>query len=439
MAQACRDSKAGRSIMVKSFKQMTEAQQNSAFARVPEAFQATFRALMDRMPRCEGRPGEPCEYHEANTGEAAHAKKGCSQCVWCSEELLATACGTEAACKKLIPQLRRLLAAARNKIIAERIPAEHHEFFKATFQAPRTKRPAARRPETWQDLLAKRASHRAPASEEKLATYRKRKLDDRARVRRCFKIDGRVQRGAEVDNSTGLPPPKRSKLAEDLWRWCAERSWKLCRSCAGMGPADLTQKALAAEADDPTVAMCKRCSAKVVCEAPAPDDVPEELRGLDDESAAALAHLECNVGPVVRARNQGGQVSGYRQHSAITRFFWKECTAKDSIEKIRDKEQKRRAKAARRYLLKKRGCSYKKFEKGHKEFLKEYPDADERQRRRRLHAVHRSPGCGDGSVAASVLRRCPVPHRGTGNRLPSTRPHHWPYDGGLYGRQRFLG
>lgn len=390
MAQACRDSKIGRHNLVKSFKQMTEAQQNSAFARVPEAFQATFRALMDTMPRCEGRPGEPCKFHEANTGEAAHAKKGCNQCVWCSKELLATACGTEAARKKLVPQLRRLQAATRNKIIAERIPVEHQEFFRATFPAPKgrgVKRPAAKRPETWQDLLAKRASHRAPAAEEKLAAYRKRKLDDRARVRRCFKIDGRVQRGAEVDNSTGLPPPKRSKLAEDLWRWCAERSWKLCDSCAGMAPAALTQKALTAEAEDPTVAKCKRCNAKVVCGAPAPDDVPEELRGLDDESAAALAHLECNVGPVVRARNQGGQVSGYRQHSAITRFFWKDCTAKDSIEKIRDKEQRRRAKAARRYLLKKRGCSYGKFEKGHKEFLKKYPDANERQRRRRLQFI----------------------------------------------------
>ena len=412
MAQACRDSKIGRHNLVKSFKQMTRAQQERAFKRVPEAFQTTFRALMDRMPRCEGRPGEPCEFHEGNTGEAAHGKRGCKQCVWCNEERLAAACRTDAARKKLASQLRHFRPAARDKIITQRIPQEHRDFFKVQCAEP-TRRGGKRRAtrcqagegrepeeeekldnaaaETWPELLAKRASHRAPPAEEQLATYRKRKLDDRARVRRCFQLEGRAQRGAEVDNSTGLPPPKRSKLAKDLWRWCTERSWKVCQACGGMEPADLTQKALEAEAADPTVAKCKRCKAKVACEAPAPEDVPEELRSLEDESAAALAHLEIDVGPMVRARNQGGQVSGYPQHSAITRFFWKERTAKENIEEIRDREQRRKAKAARRYLLNKHGCSYGKFEKAHKQFLKEYPQAGGRQRRRRLKFIE-APG-----------------------------------------------
>ena len=407
LVSACRDSKSGRQGLVKSFKQMTEAQQTRALRLVPEAYQATFQALVDKLKRCEGRAGEPCEFHEGNAGEAAHAKKGYSQCLWCSEELLAAACGTAAGRKKLVPQLRRLSAANRDRAIDHRVPQEHRAFFRTSFPAARggaAKRPAARRPAaagkegaaeaaeeevalTWSEALEKRQSHRAPASEEMQLEYRKRKLDDRARVRRRFGLGGRVQRGAEVDNSTGLPPPKRSKLAEDLWQWCSTRSWKFCETCAGIVRAKLTQKALSAEEVEATVPFCSRCKAKVVCEAPSPEDVPEELRGLTDESAAALAHLECNVGPLVRARNQGGQVSGYRQHSAITRFFWKEDRAKDNIEKIQDKEQRRKARAARKYLLKKRGCSYAKYEKAHKKFLEDHPDADERQRRRRLQFI----------------------------------------------------
>ena len=407
LVSACRDSKSQRSALMKSFKQMTEAQQARALRIVPEDYQPTFQTLIDKLKRCEGRAGEPCEFHEGNAGEAAHAKKGYNQCLWCSEELLAAACETEGARKKLVRQLQRLSMANRGRVIDHRVPQEHRAFFRTSFPAARggaAKRPAARRPAaageegaaeaaeeevalTWSEALEKRQSHRAPASEEMQLEYRKRKLDDRARVRRCFDLGGRVQRGAEVDNSTGLPPPKRSKLAEDLWQWCSTRSWKLCMTCAGMEQADLTQSALSAAEAEVTVPLCDRCKAKVVCKAPSPEDVPEELRGLTEESAAALAHLECNVGPVVRARNYGGQVSGYRQHSAITRFFWKEKSAKDNIKEIKDKEQRRKARAAREYLLKKRGCSYGKYEKAHKQFLKDHRDADERQRRRRLQFI----------------------------------------------------
>ena len=393
---ACRDSKSGRQSLLKSFKQMTESQQARALRLVPEAYLPAFQALVDKLKRCEGRADEPCEFHEGNAGEAAHAKKGYNQCVWCSEELLAAACRTEGARKKLVSQLRCLSATSRNRIIDHRIPPEHQAFFRENFPAAREggacRRPAAREGGaaalTWAGALAKRQSHRAPASQEMQEVYRKRKLDDRARARRCFKLGGqRVPRGAEVDNSTGLPPPKRSKLAEDLWRWCGTRSWKFCRNCAGMVHAPLTQKALSSEEADVTVPSCKRCKAEVTCKAPSPEEVPEELRGLTDESAAALAHLECNVGPVVRAKNNGGQVSGYRQHSALTRLFWKGKRAKANIKEIKDKEQRRKARAARKYLLKKEGCSYKAYEKAHKKFLKKHPNADERQRRRRLQFI----------------------------------------------------
>lgn len=214
MAAACRDSKQGRQLLVRDFKRMAEGQQDRALKRIPEAFHPTFQKLMDKSPRCEGRPGEPCVFQEGNTGEAAYAKKGGDQCMWCSPELLESACRSEAACRKLLPALRRHSVANQRLLIEHRIPEAHRAFFRAAIPAAAPGRGARKRPAagkaatTWEELLAKRRSWSAPASEEKQQAYRKRKLDDRARVRRTFQLtQGRARRGAEVDNDTGLPPP----------------------------------------------------------------------------------------------------------------------------------------------------------------------------------------------------------------------------------------
>eukprot|EP00438_Fugacium_kawagutii_P034296 Skav200083 [mRNA] locus=scaffold3273:976:3521:+ [translate_table: standard] len=308
---------------------------------------------MDRNPRCEGLPGDPCAFQEGNTGEAAYAKKGCKQCFWCSEKHLGAACRSEAGRRKLLPALRRLSIDSRRKIIEHRVPQEHRAFFRAAMPAIAAepgvrKRPAAATAAlTWDDVLAKRQSLRAPASEEQQRAYRKRKLDDRARVQRCFGFtQGRARRGENVDNNTGLPPPKRTKQGQQLYEWCTSRSWKHCLGCQTMVLADLTEKSLTATDASPTVERCSRC-----------------------------------------------QPSGYRhrQHAAMTRFYWKEATAKQRIEMIEDEEQKKKAKAARKYLLRQKDCSYKQFEKAHQKFLKKYPKADERQRRRRLQFIE-TPG-----------------------------------------------
>eukprot|EP00438_Fugacium_kawagutii_P000653 Skav222305 [mRNA] locus=scaffold1249:3867:8406:+ [translate_table: standard] len=327
MEAACRDSKLGRHNLVKTFKQMAEGQQGRALQRIPDEFQATFKALMDRNPRCEGLPGDPCAFQEGNTGEAAYAKKGCKQCFWCSEKHLGAACRSEAGRRKLLPALRRLSIDSRRKIIEHRIAQEHR----------------------------------------------------------------RAKRGVDVDNNTGLPPPKRTKQGQQLHQWCTSRSWKHCLGCQIMDLADLTEKSLTATDASPTVEKCSRCRATVHCHAPTPDDCPLELQGLNEESIAALSHLQVDQGPVVRARNQGGQPSGYRQHAAMTRFYWKELTAKQRIEMIEDEEQKKKAKAARKYLLRQKDCSYKQFERAQQKFLKKYPKADERQRRRRLQFIE-TPG-----------------------------------------------
>lgn len=401
MMTACRDSKVGRNNLLQGFKKMTQEQQSWALRRVPPFYQATFRELTARSFRCQGLRGEACIFQESNQGGAAQAKAGSNQCLWCSPELLEAACRSVSKRKQLLPRLRRLALAARNKAVEERIPEEHKEFFRdALAGAPLTgkgrgrnasqKRPAANALVSWADVLKKRQSLRAEPSKEQKEAYRKQVLADRARVRHNFGLPkAGTKRGQEVSNDTGLPHPKRTKLGMALWNWACANSWKMCNGCSQMVPMRLTQSALAAPSVTPTVSasQCSRCQAKVQCAAPIPEEVPEELQGLSAESIAALAHLEIDVGPELRAKNLAKQPSGYRQHATIARFFWHSKTAKQRIQEIKDKVQRKKAKAAREYLRKATGCSYGAFEDLHKKFLAKHPDADERQRRRRLQFI----------------------------------------------------
>ena len=66
---------------------------------------------------------------------------------------------------------------------------------------------------------------------------------------------------------------------------------------------------------------------------------------------------------------------------------WAETTTKHRLAKITDTEQRRRARAARKFLREREGCSYKVFDEKHKSFLEKFPEADERQRRRRLQYI----------------------------------------------------
>ena len=311
MTAACRDSKAGRHNIVKTMKRMTEAQQARAIERVPASFRATFQSLLDNIARCSGRPDEPCIFQETGTGQAAYVKRGQEQCDWCNLELLEAACGTAAGRRKLLPRLKSMSDTARKKAIDQWIPVVHREYFREHVPAGKAKtrprkRPAvARACKTWKIALVQRKSWRAPASEEQQRAYRQHKLDDRARVRRCFGLRScRSRRGAQVDNDTGLPPPKRSKLAADLYKWCRKDSWRLCDSCLGLDVAPMTQGVLNTQEEKATIQKCSRCKAAVRCAVPVPEDTPEELRGLDETSIAALAPLACDCGPVRGARTQ---------------------------------------------------------------------------------------------------------------------------------------
>ena len=129
MLAACRDTTQGRHNVVKAFKQMTAEQQVRALRRVPQDYQAAFQTLAARSDRCVGLAGEPCCFQESIVGGVAKARQGSNQCVWCDKAALAEACRLESGRKKLLPHLRRLTLAARQKAMNERVPEQHKQFF----------------------------------------------------------------------------------------------------------------------------------------------------------------------------------------------------------------------------------------------------------------------------------------------------------------------
>ena len=304
-------------------------------------------------------------------------------------------CRTGTGRSNVLQRLRRMAATSRQKAVQERVPEEHKAYFEKAFTAdgnnnkPGAKRASRKRPASvggsdWKSVLEQRQSLSGKRLDDEVKKYRKQVLDDRARVRRCFGLPGRATRGAEVNNETGLPLPKRRKLGQQLHEWCRSGSWGMCRQCHSMVPLDLTEAALQRE-KAPTIpaGQCNRCQAKIVCAAPVPEEVPEPLRNLGKQTVEALPPLEIDVGPEIRAAKN----SGYRQHATMMRFRWKTQSVKKNIKDLADKDERAKARAAHRFLQAKEGCSYSKFVADHQKFLAKHPEADERKRRRRLQFI----------------------------------------------------
>ena len=142
-----------------------------------------------------------------------------------------------------------------------------------------------------------------------------------------------------------------------------------------MVPLPLTEMSLQRPLPKATIpaGSCTRCQAKVACAAPLPEEVPEPLQRLSAESCQALAPLELDVGPEIRAAHN----SGYRQHATIIRFAWKAHSVKKQTKHIENKEERAKAKAAWKFLMEKEDCSYSKFLEDHEKFLAKHPGADD--------------------------------------------------------------
>ena len=203
---------------------------------------------------------------------------------------------------QVLGKLRRLSVAARARALEERLPPDAVEYFQAQLQGPAPKRAAGRGgrrplPVLWRGALASRQTAAAPASAATKKKYREQVLADRARARRRMgQPSKRTPAGEAVENTTGLPPAKRRRLAEDFERWCLFDSWSMCENCGLLAPRDLTESTLN-KPQPPTnpSGKCSRCKAARVQPVVTLADVPEVLRELSAEAAQALSPLEIDV------------------------------------------------------------------------------------------------------------------------------------------------
>ena len=140
----------------------------------------------------------------------------------------------------------------------------------------------------WKESLAGRQSTRQSPDDDARKEYRDQVLSDRARARAQLRPDcdaRRHKRHAEVDNDTGLPPAKRSRLAADFEQWCRFNSWAICEYCGLAQPRDM-QPPTFGRLLPPKIRqeVCSACQSLGRTVVPQPSDAPAELVGLGEEA-----------------------------------------------------------------------------------------------------------------------------------------------------------
>ena len=232
----------------------------------------------------------------------------------------------------------------------------------------------------WEECLERRQTAAAAPSGSVLKKYKKRVVRDRVSARRGgMKLPAKGEAPEDVDNSTGLPPAKRSRRAADMEHFFKYNSWCQCEVCHSVQARHMTPKTLAPglSATVPQH-LCKLRCGKSTVYIPKLEDIPKKLRNLSAEALLALSPLEIDVGNEVRAKE-----GGYRHKQGMIRFYWHATSAEDRIEQLVDKEERRSARKAHQFLIdKNRSSVYQDFHQMHLEFLEKYPNPDLPARKR---------------------------------------------------------
>ena len=121
------------------------------------------------------------------------------------------------------------------------------------------------------------------------------------------------------------------------------------------------------------------CKSKIYV--PQPEHVPKALRELSEQVIEALRPLDIDAGKFERAQY------GYRVHSSMMTFAWSAKSVPDKIKALEKRRDRKRAKAAQRFLMKDEDSLYSTFAERHETFLKHRPDADEKKRKRPLRFI----------------------------------------------------
>ena len=321
-----------RGRMVRKYKTFTEEVQSKAIEYVPQEFRVHFQRTAAQK-KCQGLA---CIFSQ--NGEKIRARTNSKQveCFFCNANGLRAACEKPNAVRTIANKMQKLHKDAQQIVLAERLPKTLAAEIKRKMAAPP---PKARRTQkrkavdaeavhgpytleevvsmrqarraAWHEKLQQRQPPRTDFTEQELATYRKRALDDRATSRKALGLREKVKRGRLIDNDTDLPPAKRTRLATDIDNWCRYNSWGLCKSCGCLNPRPMTPKLLDLEqVPEIPPRSCAYCSAQQDFPTPTPDDIPEPLRDLSTIVCEALSPLEMDCGPYECAKTKAGRDAG---------------------------------------------------------------------------------------------------------------------------------
>ncbi|WP_422020511.1 hypothetical protein, partial [Pyruvatibacter mobilis] len=159
----------------------------------------------------------------------------------------------------------------------------------------------------------------------------------------------RLERGAEVSNEDPLPRASTSSEAAALQVWCQFNSWGICSLCKAVQPRDLTvegmEKILSPYIPKSLCIFCKNVRAP-----PKATLTAEALRSLPAVVVSALRPVEPNFGPEESSRDRFGRGNGYRVHTALVTFSWREVSVEEQIEAL-DAPLRLQAAAALEWLL----------------------------------------------------------------------------------------
>ena len=235
---------------------------------------------------CKGSDG-PCVFSQTVKGGAAKPHRP-GQCMLCDNAQLVRSLEIRKGAP-VVSTLKKLLsldqdifdkAAARVRAlggdaVVERVLTRRRN---AAIQNSLPKKSTG---EHWEELLAKRTAIRGELRETEAVAYEKKRLYDRAHIRRFFFTDDDPRKGpltkeaedAEqklmpgecgdiAPNDTGLPAAQRSELAKRAELWCKFGSWTMCESCGSMNPRSFEPWDLRKDAKA-TIPKCSKCVRKI--------------------------------------------------------------------------------------------------------------------------------------------------------------------------------
>ena len=326
-------------------------------------------------PRNRLCAGEGCKFNAARLGERAEVprKTDFRLCVICGPAAFQAAAKGQGAAR-FLNKLAKLDLGIFEEAVAKleaQHPADQVQWFVA--QARRKAQAPLRRElaTDWGQLLQWRQRGFRRTAAQKAAFARASK-NAKARLARKF---------PSVYGLNARPQSAwASQRAERFREWCLQKSWRMCGQCGRMVPQVYTAQHAAGRDRAPAeLAACKHCQTegRQGYWAPLPQDQPKRLRKLPPQVLEALRPLRIHAGPEHRAPR------GYAVHGDMLRFSFKAESVREQIAQLPEKER-RKAKKARKRLLKNAGSAYGEFLDLHEKFLW--------QRRRAIERGEAAPG-----------------------------------------------